>query len=78
MSYSEEITDDHVRAVLLKEAKELEKSRLVGSQLSTTRPSNALKPNARFLNNIIRSTDSHNAALKSRRVNVPPAESCAG
>ncbi|KAI5286734.1 hypothetical protein KEM54_006547 [Ascosphaera aggregata] len=40
----------------------------VGAFLSTRRPASSLKPNTRFLRNIIRDTDSHNANLKHRNL----------
>lgn len=62
--------DDYVVSLLLKDAEANRKRYLsnsgLGSLLSIRPRGNAQKPNTRFLKNIIRDTDSHNAALKAK------------
>ena len=62
--------DDYVVSLLLKDAEANRKRYLsnsgLGSLLSRQPRGNAPKPNTRFLKNIIRDTDSHNAALKAK------------
>jgi hypothetical protein len=62
--------DDYVVSLLLKDAESNRKRYLsnsgLGSLLSRRPRGNAPKPNTRFLKNIIRETDSHNAALKAK------------
>ncbi|KAK3711851.1 hypothetical protein LTR37_009369 [Vermiconidia calcicola] len=62
--------DDYVVSLLLRDAEANKKRYLtnsLGSSLrSSSKPGNAPKPNTRFLRNVIRETDSHNAALKAR------------
>lgn len=72
MPAGEALDDDYVASLLKKdaEAAEANKNRYLtsglGSLLSRKPKGNAPKPNTRFLRNIIRETDSHNAALKAR------------
>lgn len=68
---SDDFSDDYVAELLKRDAKAKNKEySFVG--LSAFRPSkpssNAPKANTRFLRNIIRETDSHNAALKEKEV----------
>ncbi|KAK3702146.1 hypothetical protein LTR37_015121 [Vermiconidia calcicola] len=62
--------DDYVVSLLLRDAEANEKRYLtnsLGSSLrSRSKPGNAPKPNTRFLRNVIRETDSHNATLKAK------------
>ena len=64
--------DDYVVSLLLKDAEANRKRYLtnsLGALISKSRPPNgkiAPKPNTRFLKNIVREADSHNAALKAR------------
>src|ERR1700761_307452 len=62
--------DDYVVTLLLKDAEANRKRYLsnsgLGSLLSRQPRGNAPKPNTRFLKNVIRDTDSHNAALKAK------------
>ncbi|KAI2634687.1 hypothetical protein GGS26DRAFT_550954 [Hypomontagnella submonticulosa] len=63
------LTDDHVADVLVKEAQDysLQYSAMgLDAPKSTKRPANQPKPNTRFLNNIIRDTNSHNRALLAK------------
>lgn len=62
MPTSEELTDSYLAALLAREADDPTKSHRPG----TNRPKDAPKPNLRFLRNIIRETDSHNAVLIER------------
>ena len=63
------LDDDYVASLLKKEA-EANNNRYIqnglGSLLSKRPKGNAPKPNTQFLKNIIRETDSHNAALKAK------------
>ncbi|KAI0010850.1 hypothetical protein F4779DRAFT_616112 [Xylariaceae sp. FL0662B] len=63
------LTDDYVAELLAKEANDcsLKYSAMgLDAYKSTKRPSNQPKPNTRFLNNIIRDTNSHNRALLAK------------
>ncbi|KAI2619712.1 hypothetical protein GGR54DRAFT_640037 [Hypoxylon sp. NC1633] len=63
------LTDDQVAGLLVEEAKDYSlKYSAIGldAMNSTKRPANQPKPNTRFLNNIIRDTNSHNRALLAR------------
>lgn len=66
------LTDDYVASILQRDAQREGQSRLFASGLASilggrTRPrSEAPRPNARFLKNLVRNMDSHNAALKAR------------
>lgn len=65
----EALDDDYVISMLKKDAEANQKRYLsngLGSLLSKRPKGNAPKPNTRFLKNIIRETDSHNAALKAK------------
>ncbi|KAF8862594.1 hypothetical protein BDZ45DRAFT_712794 [Acephala macrosclerotiorum] len=65
----EELTDDYVAKLLAKDAKETSiKYSTLGLQAfaQTKPPANKPKPNTRFLRNIIKDTDSHNAALLAK------------
>lgn len=70
MPAGEALEDDYIITLLQKDAAEHKKRySTVGSGpllTATTRRPDAPKPNTRFLKNIIRETDSHNAALKAR------------
>jgi hypothetical protein len=69
MPAGEALDDDYVVSLLLKDADANKKRYLssgLGSLLSKPRTGNAPKPNTRFLRNIIKETDSHNAALKAK------------
>lgn len=57
------IDDDHIISLLRKDA---EASRLGSSLTATRRDKNAPKPNTRFLRNLVRDADSHNAALLAK------------
>lgn len=65
-----EVLDDEYVINLLKRDAEASRNRGLGSLMSNTtagkRRGDAPKPNTRFLQQIIRETDSHNAALKAR------------
>ncbi|KAK0367053.1 hypothetical protein LTR94_000050 [Friedmanniomyces endolithicus] len=65
-----EVLDDEYVANLLKRDAETHRSRsklgLLSSAGPRVRAKDAPKPNTRFLRNIIRETDSHNAALKAK------------
>ncbi|OTA76982.1 hypothetical protein M434DRAFT_402414 [Hypoxylon sp. CO27-5] len=63
------LTDDQVAELLVKEAQDysLKYSAMGLDAFKTTkRPANQPKPNTRFLNNIIRDTNSHNRALLAK------------
>ncbi|KAI5867719.1 hypothetical protein GGS23DRAFT_549631 [Durotheca rogersii] len=63
------LTDDYVAELLAKEANDCSlKYSSMGLDAfgSTKRPANQPKPNTRFLNNIIRDTNSHNRALLAK------------
>ncbi|KAI1498408.1 hypothetical protein F5X99DRAFT_393767 [Biscogniauxia marginata] len=63
------LTDDYVADLLAKEAKDcsLKYSAMgLDAYKSSKRPANQPKPNTRFLNNIIRDTNSHNRALRAK------------
>ncbi|KAI1101642.1 hypothetical protein F4804DRAFT_315325 [Jackrogersella minutella] len=63
------LTDDHVADLLVQEAKDCSiKYSAMGLDAfkPTKRPANQPKPNTRFLNNIIRDTNSHNRALLAK------------
>ncbi|KAI1358093.1 hypothetical protein F5Y08DRAFT_127391 [Xylaria arbuscula] len=63
------LTDDYVAELLAKEASDcsLKYSALgLDAFKSDKRPANQPKPNTRFLNNIIRDTNSHNRALRAK------------
>lgn len=65
----EALDDDYVINLLKKDAESNQKRYLsngLGSLLSKQPKGNAPKPNTRFLKNIIRETDNHNAALKAK------------
>ena len=70
MPPGETLDDDYVVSLLLKDAEANKKrylTKTLGSSfLSQRSRSNAPKPNTRFLKNIIKETDSHNAALKAK------------
>ncbi|KAH6716109.1 hypothetical protein BKA61DRAFT_337999 [Leptodontidium sp. MPI-SDFR-AT-0119] len=66
---SEDLTDDYVASLLAKDAKESSiKYSSVGLEAfgRSKPPANKPKPNTRFLRNIIKDTDSHNAALLAK------------
>ncbi|KAF4553210.1 Hypothetical protein D9617_7g029370 [Elsinoe fawcettii] len=61
------LTDDYVAALLIEEAKAVSSRTSAGFGVGTSkRPANTAKPNTRFLRNILRDTDTHNAALLAR------------
>ncbi|KAH9905377.1 hypothetical protein F4778DRAFT_705590 [Xylariomycetidae sp. FL2044] len=63
------LTDDYVAELLSKEASDCSlkySSMGLDAYKSAKRPSNQPKPNTRFLNNIIRDTNSHNRALLAK------------
>ncbi|KAF2972991.1 hypothetical protein GQX73_g661 [Xylaria multiplex] len=63
------LTDDYVAELLSKEAGDCSlkySARGLEAFNSNKRPANQPKPNTRFLNNIIRDTNSHNRALRAR------------
>ena len=70
MPPGEALEDDYVTSLLLKDAGANRKRYLTsggfGSILSRRPKGNAPKPNTRFLKNILRETNSHNAALKAK------------
>ncbi|RDL31423.1 uncharacterized protein BP5553_09632 [Venustampulla echinocandica] len=68
MTKNEALTDEYVAELLAKDAKASIKYSSLGLEDFTTSkpPSNKPKPNTRFLRNIIKDTDSHNAALLAR------------
>ncbi|KAL8873225.1 MAG: hypothetical protein Q9174_001272 [Haloplaca sp. 1 TL-2023] len=71
MSSSEALTDEYLARLLAKDAQDrsIKYSRYGLQSGILTRPTtNAPKPNTRFLKNIIKETDSHNAALKAKEV----------
>ncbi|CZT04612.1 related to TSM1-component of TFIID complex [Rhynchosporium graminicola] len=66
---SDELTDNYVASLLAKDAKESSiKYSSVGLEAfaRSKQPANKPKPNTRFLRNIIKDTDSHNAALLAK------------
>ena len=69
MPLGEALDDDYVINLLKKDAEADQKRYLttgLGSLLTKHSRGNAPKPNTRFLKNIIKDTDAHNAALKSK------------
>ncbi|TKA55304.1 hypothetical protein B0A55_12298 [Friedmanniomyces simplex] len=69
MPLGEALEDDYVISLLERDAKTHKPRSSLGSLLSAgprVRSKDAPKPNTRFLRNIIRETDSHNAALKAK------------
>ncbi|RWA05336.1 hypothetical protein EKO27_g9762 [Xylaria grammica] len=63
------LTDDYVADLLAKEASDCSlkySARGLEAFNSNKRPANQPKPNTRFLNNIIRDTNSHNRALRAK------------
>ncbi|KAL8662477.1 MAG: hypothetical protein Q9168_008252 [Polycauliona sp. 1 TL-2023] len=71
MPSSEALTDEYLAQLLAKDAKDRTiKYSSYGLQATLPkRPTtNAPKPNTRFLKNIIKETDSHNAALRAKEV----------
>ncbi|UKZ86700.1 uncharacterized protein TrAFT101_002524 [Trichoderma asperellum] len=69
MPNDELLTDEYVADLLAKEASDCSlKYSAMGMEAFNTKnkPSNALKPNTRFLRNIINETDSHNKALLAK------------
>lgn len=69
MPAGQALDDDYVVSLLLKDSEANKKRYLsngLGSLLSKKPSGNAPKPNTRFLRNIIKETDNHNAALKAR------------
>ncbi|KAL8810070.1 MAG: hypothetical protein Q9223_007830, partial [Gallowayella weberi] len=80
MSSSEALTDEFVAQILARDAKDRSIKYSTGrtpaetileicSSDASARPtSNAPKPNTRFLKNIIKETDNHNAALRAKEV----------
>merc|ERR1711939_102231 len=66
---TDDLTDDYVASLLAKDAKESSiKYSSVGLEAfgRSKPPANKPKPNTRFLRNIIKDTDSHNAALLAK------------
>ncbi|KAK5114675.1 hypothetical protein LTR62_002248 [Meristemomyces frigidus] len=64
---NEEDNDSYLISLLKRDASEANKNRYSTSGLvSRKRPKDAPKPNTRFLGNLVREVDSHNAALKAR------------
>ncbi|KAH7317653.1 hypothetical protein BKA65DRAFT_105658 [Rhexocercosporidium sp. MPI-PUGE-AT-0058] len=66
---SEELTDDYLASLIAKDAKESSiKYSSVGLEAfgRSKPPANKPKPNTRFLRNIIKDTDNHNAALLAK------------
>ncbi|KAL9010253.1 MAG: hypothetical protein Q9180_009315, partial [Flavoplaca navasiana] len=71
MPSSEALTDDYVAQLLAKDAKDrtIKYSSFGLQAILPKRPTtNAPKPNTRFLKNIIKETDSHNAALRAKEI----------
>ncbi|KAI4266192.1 MAG: hypothetical protein LQ337_008870, partial [Flavoplaca oasis] len=71
MPSSEALTDDYVAQLLAKDAKDrtIKYSSFELQAILPKRPTtNAPKPNTRFLKNIIKETDSHNAALRAKEI----------
>ncbi|KAL8953993.1 MAG: hypothetical protein Q9222_000203 [Ikaeria aurantiellina] len=71
MPSSEALTDEYLAQLLAKDAKDktIKYSSYGLQSLLPRRPTtNAPKPNTRFLKNIIKETDSHNAALRAKEV----------
>ncbi|UKZ67788.1 uncharacterized protein TrAtP1_008946 [Trichoderma atroviride] len=69
MPNDEFLTDEYVAGLLAKEASDCSlKYSAMGMEAFNTKnkPSNSLKPNTRFLRNIINETDSHNKALLAK------------
>ncbi|KAL8822496.1 MAG: hypothetical protein Q9191_006766 [Dirinaria sp. TL-2023a] len=67
MPSNDTLSDDYVASLLAKDAKDSTikfSSYGLGALLPKRPTTNAPKPNTRFLKNIIRETDNHNAALK--------------
>ncbi|KAL8975220.1 MAG: hypothetical protein Q9197_000571, partial [Variospora fuerteventurae] len=69
MPSSEALTDDYLAQLLARDAKD-KTIRYSGHGLQSLLPkrptTNAPKPNTRFLKNIIKETDNHNAALRAK------------
>ncbi|THX20753.1 hypothetical protein D6D17_00470 [Aureobasidium pullulans] len=62
-----EITDDYATELLKRDAKAVSSSSSLASLMNkSSRSTNAPKPNTRFLRNILRDTDNHNAALLAK------------
>ncbi|KAI4237224.1 MAG: hypothetical protein LQ349_002020 [Xanthoria aureola] len=71
MPSSEALTDEYVAQLLAKDAKDrtIKYSSYGLQAILPKRPTtNAPKPNTRFLKNIIKETDSHNAALRAKEI----------
>ncbi|KAL8708248.1 MAG: hypothetical protein Q9220_006825 [cf. Caloplaca sp. 1 TL-2023] len=71
MPSSEALTDEYLAQLLAKDAKDkANKYSSYGLQSFLPRrpTTNAPKPNTRFLKNIIKETDSHNAALRAKEI----------
>ncbi|KAL8763853.1 MAG: hypothetical protein Q9184_000449 [Pyrenodesmia sp. 2 TL-2023] len=71
MPSSEALTDDYLAQLLAKDAKDrtIKYSSYGLQSLLPKRPTtNAPKPNTRFLKNIIKETDNHNAALRAKDI----------
>ncbi|EOO01831.1 putative pre-mrna-splicing factor 38b protein [Phaeoacremonium minimum UCRPA7] len=68
MANDELLTDEYVAGLLAKEAKDASaKYSAMGLEAyNSSRPSNKLKPNTRFLRHIIKETKNHNEALLAR------------
>ncbi|KFY95427.1 hypothetical protein V498_03345 [Pseudogymnoascus sp. VKM F-4517 (FW-2822)] len=65
----DDFSDDHIAAILSKEAKETSikySAHGMSAFLPSKPPANKPKPNTRFLRNLVRDTDSHNAALLAK------------
>ncbi|KFY22276.1 hypothetical protein V493_06692 [Pseudogymnoascus sp. VKM F-4281 (FW-2241)] len=65
----DDFTDDQIAAILSKEAKETSikySAHGMSAFLPSKPPANKPKPNTRFLRNLVRDTDSHNAALLAK------------
>ncbi|PNS19573.1 hypothetical protein CAC42_7417 [Sphaceloma murrayae] len=61
------LTDDYVAELLAKDAKAVSARAAAGLSMAIgKRPSTTAKPNTRFLRNILRDTDAHNAALLAK------------
>ncbi|KAG8624433.1 hypothetical protein KVT40_007500 [Elsinoe batatas] len=61
------LTDDYVAALLAQDAKDVSSRAAAGfSGGVSKRPASTAKPNTRFLRNILRDTDAHNAALLAK------------
>lgn len=65
----DDLTDDYVAELLAEDARKISRrctKQNLSGLLSKPRPANALKPNTRFLQNIVREADQHNSALRRR------------